>query len=76
MQVGLDRHPRYGANPVTLKVELFPTGPIVKGVPWSKTRHKWLSQTKCNGKTINLGRFDTIEEAKTAYIEGLRRLHG
>jgi hypothetical protein len=35
----------------------------INGVHWSKDRNKWVSMIKVNGKSIFLGRFNTIEEA-------------
>lgn len=39
----------------------------VKGVTWDKARGKWKAMISVNCKTINLGRFDDIEAAATAY---------
>ena len=36
----------------------------VKGVSYCKERKKYVASIKVNYKTINLGRFDTLEEAK------------
>lgn len=38
------------------------------GVSWDKKRKLWLSKIKLKGKTKNLGRFKTPEEAHQAYI--------
>jgi hypothetical protein len=38
------------------------------GVYYSKSKDKWASQTRVNGKTIQLGTFDTPEEASMAYV--------
>lgn len=35
----------------------------IKGVSYSSERNKWCAYIMVNGKTTNLGRFDTIEEA-------------
>jgi len=40
----------------------------VVGVTYDKLNSLWLSQTYINGKSKNLGRYATIEEAKKAYI--------
>lgn len=37
-----------------------------KGVAWDKSRNKWVAYIKLNGKTKNLGRFSTKEEAIAA----------
>lgn len=39
------------------------------GVTFVKSRNKWKSQIKINYKTINLGDFDSIEEAVKSRIE-------
>jgi len=36
----------------------------VKGVSWDKSRDKWKAYTKVSGKTKNLGRYSTKEEAE------------
>ena len=38
----------------------------VRGVRWDKSRAKWSAAIGHNGKTINLGRFDTVPEAAEA----------
>jgi len=38
-----------------------------KGVTWDKTRKKWKAQIMLNQKGIFIGRFNTPEEAATAY---------
>lgn len=43
-----------------------------KGVSWIKGRNKWLSSAKLNGKTKNLGRYDTEEEARRAYLRFIK----
>lgn len=40
-----------------------------KGVTWDKTNKKWLAHATYNGKSINLGRYDTPLEAYKAYNE-------
>lgn len=39
-----------------------------QGVSWDKSNGKWVSRIGINRKTINLGRFDTAEEASKAYV--------
>lgn len=39
-----------------------------RGVSWDKNREKWRAQTKHLGKWVNLGRYDTAEEAAAARI--------
>lgn len=38
-----------------------------KGVCWDKRRRKWVAKTKHDGHHVNLGRFEKIEDAVTAY---------
>jgi hypothetical protein len=38
------------------------------GVSWSKTREKWIAQIQINGKALNLGGFDSENDAKNAYL--------
>lgn len=47
-----------------------------KGVCYDKSRGKWLSGIKFDGRRINLGRFDCPELASLVYDEAARRLHG
>ena len=39
------------------------------GVYYSSTKNKWAAQTKINGKTVQIGVFNTPDEASEAYIE-------
>jgi hypothetical protein len=41
------------------------------GAYWSKTRNKFVSQIKIQGKSRHLGQFDTAIEAHTAYLKAL-----
>ena len=45
------------------------------GYFWDKSREKWLSKIKIDGKNIFLGRFDTEKEARQAYLEGKKTYH-
>jgi hypothetical protein len=38
----------------------------VKGVCWHKGAKKWIARIRADGRRINLGLFDTVEEAKAA----------
>ena len=38
-----------------------------RGVCFDKARDKWISRIDVNGKTVNLGRFDNVEDAAKAY---------
>lgn len=46
----------------------------VKGVSWDKTRKKYHAQIAFQGKNYNLGRYNTIEEAKEAYQKKRKEL--
>jgi hypothetical protein len=40
----------------------------LKGAHWNRFRQHWQSSIKANGKSINLGRFDTAQQAHGAYV--------
>lgn len=40
-----------------------------KGVSWLKSRKKWISQIRADGKTIRLGSFGSAEDAYKSYCE-------
>ena len=40
----------------------------VKGYTWKEAIKKWVAQIKVNGKSKNLGGFNTEEEARAAYL--------
>lgn len=44
------------------------------GVSWDKQRNKWTSKIWINGKTKNLGRFNSELEAALAYQEAIPKL--
>jgi hypothetical protein len=46
-----------------------------KGFCFNKTRNKFEPQIRHNGKLFFLGRFDTAEEARTAYLKAKSELH-
>jgi hypothetical protein len=46
-----------------------------KGYYWDKENNKWKSEIKVDVKRIHLGRFNTEEEARQAYIEAKEKYH-
>jgi len=46
-----------------------------KGYCYDRNRDKYKAGIKVNGKTVNLGRFDTQEEARAAYIAAKLKYH-
>ncbi len=50
------------------------TGRVHKGLYWYANR--WIAKLCVNGITHHIGRFKTIDEAKAAYTDACRRLHG
>jgi hypothetical protein len=48
----------------------------VKGVYWKAERNKWCSRITLNGKTIHLGHFDNIDDAKQARQNKAKKLFG
>lgn len=47
---------------------------IYTGVCWDKSRNKWISRIRINGKMINLGRFENELDASKKYQEKLNNL--
>jgi hypothetical protein len=48
----------------------------IKGVHWYKQTQKWQVQIKALGKRYHIGYFKDIEEAKNAYNDAAKKLHG
>lgn len=48
----------------------------VRGVSWDKSKNKWSAKISINKKTLNLGRFDDIEDAAEAYKQASLKYHG
>lgn len=46
-----------------------------KGYCYDKSRNKFLATIKVNGKSINLGRFNTEKEAREAYLKSKSTIH-
>jgi hypothetical protein len=47
-----------------------------RGVSFSKTYNKWKAAIKCNGRNINLGIFDSEEDAALAYNKAATQYFG
>ena len=47
-----------------------------KGYHWESARNKWRASIGHNNEVIFLGRYDTEAEARAAYEEASKRLHG
>lgn len=47
-----------------------------KGVSWHKASGKWVAGIKVNGKSINLGGYDTPEQAHKAYCDAAIKYFG
>lgn len=47
-----------------------------KGVNWHKQNKKWLVRMKVNKKSIYVGCYDDIEDAKKSMIEARKKHHG
>lgn len=47
----------------------------IKGVTWDKQKKKWVAQIMLNYKTIKIGRFKNIEDAKDSVIKFRESLH-
>lgn len=47
-----------------------------KGVSWNKRDKRWTAQITINKHIINLGGFDTPEQAYEAYKEAAKQYHG
>ncbi|MCZ6897513.1 MAG: HNH endonuclease [Betaproteobacteria bacterium] len=48
----------------------------IKGVCWNKKNNKWLSRIMINKKSINLGYFKNLDDAKNAVMEARNKYHG
>lgn len=46
-----------------------------RGVSWDKKRKKWFVSIQHNTKTIALGRFENIEDARDAYCKAAAKYH-
>lgn len=48
----------------------------LKGAFYEKKPNRWRSRISANGKRVDLGYFDTAEEAHAAYCQAAKELHG
>lgn len=48
----------------------------VKGIYWDKESNSWRAQIQVNGKKISIGRFSNLKNARVAYREVARKVHG
>lgn len=48
----------------------------IKGVHFNKLMKKWQARIMHNGKTINLGFFDNIEDAKETRVKKAKEIFG
>jgi hypothetical protein len=48
----------------------------VKGVRWYASANKWSAQIRHKGKNVNLGYFETLDEAHLAYIRAAQQAFG
>mgnify|MGYP004595400221 CR=1 FL=1 len=49
--------------------------PSTKGIYWCKRTNKWVAQIGHQGKTINLGRYEKMTDAQTAYAQAASEYH-
>lgn len=47
----------------------------VRGVHWHKAQSKWIACIRVNRKLIQLGRFDSLEDAKSCYSAASKKYH-
>lgn len=47
-----------------------------KGVSFDRRTGRYLAKITLRGRTINLGRFDTVEQASSAYLVAANKHHG
>jgi predicted transcriptional regulator len=67
---------RTTSNETRKKLSLFQRNKEgVKGYTFDKSRNKYQAQIKVGGKQIQLGRFNTPEEAELAYKQGKLKYH-
>lgn len=57
------------------KGKMFNNTSGVTGVTWDRARNKWKVMINYDKKTINLGRFDTLEEATKIRLEAEKKYH-
>jgi hypothetical protein len=47
-----------------------------KGVCWDKQNNKWRAMIRVGGKLLNLGRYQSAEDAQSVYWEAAKKFHG
>lgn len=47
----------------------------VLGVCWDSARGKWRADISVDDKNVYIGRFEDLEDARSAYVEAKRRVH-
>lgn len=68
------RQANYSQNGANSRDRL--SGSPLKGVTWDRRREQYAARIRVNYRTINLGRFDTPEEAHAVYATAARRHFG
>ncbi len=48
----------------------------IKGVYWEASRQRWHAKIRINGRQTHLGRFNTVEAARAAYVDAANRAYG
>ncbi|MCJ7808181.1 MAG: HNH endonuclease [Dehalococcoidia bacterium] len=64
-----------GANTQNISTPQVNNASGFLGVSWCKPNKKWRAQIKVKGKKINLGSYDTPEEARDVYLCAKREYH-
>ena len=70
------READYSQNAANGRIHKDKQKSAFKGVFWDKNRNKYLASIGVNYRIINLGRFDTAEEAHAAYVTAAKKYFG